>query len=333
MKAPIVALVAAFAIMIGAPFSAMASSHLGPISAMEAWIPWLLLFGVVFFIVAWLGSKVQGVSQRAVGIIRTLGVLFLVLVLVGAVSVFTAPGGGNGPPPPPPPPRAFTIVASVATTAGNTVPSGDFDSCDTEAGGTTGEWTTTEGTFDAPGKLFIARVAIDTDLATTAGLWSEPNCIELDHNIHLNTPTDTNGDGVADAISYFAQITSISRTTLSTDGSNGTLNTQGFVKDGVSETGQWYILYANDAGTYIPACPEWQSSGTIGSSCGPVAVGAHTGTAADDDVDLYIILEDRGLFGYQEPAQGGTVIITYTIAGHNFTLQLELDSRGTTNLA
>ncbi len=325
--------------------SAAAHSHLGPVSALESYIWYLFIGAIVLGAIVWLGGRAKGegktaaLSSRSRSLLSMIAGLLAILFVVALVSLVTSPVGpqcdtivGNAIPDCVTP-HEFTVTISIGVTAGSTVPAGSYDSCDTEVGGTTGEWTATEGTADLTSNRIRALVAIDTDLATTAALWSEPNCLELDHDLHLNTPVDQNGDGVADSITYYGGIDSISRTTLPTDGSNGTVNGVGFVRDGIDETADWLILWKNDAGTWIPACPEAKTSSSPPTSCGDVAVGAHTGSAADDDVDLYIILEDRGLWGYQEPAVGAFVVINYHIAGKSYTVEIILNSRGTTNLS
>jgi hypothetical protein len=229
---------------------------------------------------------------------------------------------------------AFDVIGSVGTTDGSTVPAGNYDSCDTTGGGTTGEWTTTEGTWDPTSSLFIGRVAIDTDLAKTAGLWSDPNCFEMTFSTRLATPVDQNSDGTNDAITYYASIDSIGATIFTTVGTNGTLNTPIFQQDGVSETADWYFVYLNDASVWIPACSAWRGK-SLGTSCAPVAVGSHNGVAAADTITVYIILGGSGncgAFCYQEPAVGEVLPITGTVAGFHWTLSIILNQRGTTNI-
>lgn len=330
-------------LFVGIP-TASAHSHLGVASSLEPHVGWLFLGGAIFLVLAWVGGKTVGtgtlLSARARGIFGIIGTLLIVLTFVGFISSVTTPTQGCVDDPATaidecgPDGFEFTITWSIGTTAGSTVPGAPYDVCDTEAGGTTGEWATTEARLDVtsvPVRV-DALIAIDTDLATSAALWSEPNCLEVDHDLHLNTPVDQNGDGVADSITAYAGIDSISRTTLVSDGSNGTINAQVFVRDGVDETGDWYLLWKTDAGLWIPACSEHRGASTMGSSCKDVAVATHPGNAADDDVDLYVILEDRGPFGYQEPAVGGTLSISYHIAGKAGLLTIVLNSRATTNL-
>jgi hypothetical protein len=307
-----------------------AAADLGPLNAVTPWTPWLLVLGVIFLAIGYFGRG--AVSARTRGVLNLFGGLFIVIVILIALAGWIPMGPGDGDVPPGTQ-HTFTVNGEVDVTGGDTYPAGDYDSCDTENGGTTSEWTTTEGTLDPTTNSFIARVAIDTDLAITAALWTEPNCLRLDFSVRLNTPVDLNGDGTNDAITYFAQVTSISRTTLATDGSNGSVNAQGFVRDGISETGDWLILYQTDASVWIPACQEFRSSSLMGSSCGPVAVGSHAGAAAADTVSLVMHLEDRGLFAYQEPGTGTGVNVGFTVAGKAWTLSILLNSRGTTNLA
>lgn len=331
-------------VLFGLSVNAAAQS-LGPIAMLETWVPWLVIFGAVFLILAWMGGKGEKalISGRAKNVLRTFGWIFVVMALIG----FVVPTIVLPPPPTcdddpatalPPcgdPLFAFDVQASVGTTAGSTVPAGNYDDCDTEAGGTTGEWTTTEGTWDPTSNLFIGRVAIDTDLAASAGLWSDPNCFELTFTVRLAQPVDQNNDGVNDAISYYASIDTIGRTIFTTDGTNGTLNTPIFAQDGISETADWYLLYLNDGSVWIPACSEWRGR-ALGSSCAPVAVGSHNGVAAVDTITVYIIIgggSSVGAFAYQEPAVGSTIPITGTMAGFRWTLNIVLNSRGTTNLS
>ncbi len=256
----------------------------------------------------------------------------LVLVVVGILPMV----GGPGVVTPPAELFKFELIPSVDTTGGDTIPAGNYDSCDTEAGGTTAEWTTTEGTYDAGAKTFTANIAIDTDNAITAALWMEPDCLQMSFSIRLLNGRDANGDGATDAVNYFMRIASISRTTLATDGSNGTLNTAGFARDGVSETNDWLLLYRTDASTWVASCPEARQGSQVPTSCGFVNIGNHAGAAADTTF-AYIILEDRGLFGYQEPAVGSTVVIVYEFGGpsvetQSFTLLVRLNTRAATNL-
>jgi len=258
----------------------------------------------------------------------------IVILILGAIPLFA---GGPRVTPPPPPLFTFEVIPSVDTTGGDTIPAGNYDSCDTEAGGTTAEWTTTEGSYDAGANTFTANIAIDTDLAITAALWSEPNCLQMSYSVRLTNGRDADGDGTTDSVNYYMRIQSISRTTLATDGSNGTLNTAGFVRDGVSETNDWYLLYRTDASTWISACTEARTTSQVPTSCGPQQVGSHNGGAADT-IFTYVILEDRGLFGYQEPAVGSAVIIVYEFGGPGvapqvFTLLIRLNTRATTNLS
>lgn len=305
-----------------------AQDPVGPLRAAEPFALILVAVGAILLVVSiWMRD-----TLKPTGMFAGVGVGLLLLV-IGLLPLLISPTVG-------PEPGAelfkFELIPAVDTTGGDTIPAGNYDACDTEAGGTTGEWTTTEGTYDAGAKTFTANIAIDTDLATTSALWMEPNCLQMTLSIRLLNGRDADGDGTTDAVNYFARIASISRTTLSTDGSNGTLNTAGFVRDGVSETNDWYLLYRTDASTWVTSCPEARSSSTVPSSCGWVNVGNHNGGAADT-VFLYAILEDRGLFGYQEPAVGSSVVMVYEFGGpgvetQSFTILIRLNSRGTTNL-
>ncbi len=298
----------------------------------------LLFIAFVLFIAGWGLAKGGMIKEKGKYITWALAAVVFFLAMVPFVGspmgpATTAPGGQTVP-------WKFDLIPSVDTTGGDTIPAGNYDSCDTEAGGTTAEWTTTEGTFDPGTHQFVGRVAIDTDLAITAALWTEPNCFQMSFSAMLTNAADgPDDDSAVDTVSYYMRIVSISRTTLATDGSNGTLNTQGFVRDGVSETNDWYLLYRTDASVWVAACPEYRSAPSLGNSCGWVRVGDHAGGAADTFF-AYLILEDRGLFGYQDPAVGSAVNIVYEFGGpdgritpQQFTVVIILNSRGTTNLA
>lgn len=297
----------------------------------------LVVLAIVLFAVGF-GLKAMGAIKK-----RTRAAVYVVAGIVFMVAILQAVIGLLGVPIIPPvivvEPFDFDLLPSVDTTGGDTIPAGNYDACDTEAGGTTAEWTTTEGTYDPVTKAFIGRVAIDTDLAITAALWTEPNCLQMSYSARLLNGRDSDGDGAIDAVSYFMRIVSVSRTLLALDNGTTSLGGPGFVRDGVSETNDWLLLYRTDASTWISACQEFRGAQQIGNACNWARVGDHAGGASDTFFAV-VILEDRGLFGYAEPAIGSSVNIVYefgspsgNIRPQQFTLTILLNSRGTANLA
>jgi hypothetical protein len=276
--------------------------------------------------------RLRGDSEGNVGIV--LGVLLLIGLVAFGLAVLP---GLIGPGEDRPSPWELEVLPSVDTTGGDTIPTGNYDSCDTEAGGTTAEWTATEGTYDPAAQRFTARVAIDTDLATTAALWMEPNCLQLSFLVRVVDAGDPEAE--VTVVGYSLRIVSISRTVLAEDNASTSLGGVGFAKDGLAETGDWLLLYRTDATTWVAACPEYRTAQVLGGGCGFVRVGDHAGGAADT-VLAVVILEDRGLWGYGTPAIGDRVEIVYEfgdpdgrLAPKQFTLTMTLNARGTANLS
>lgn len=317
-----------FGLAVALPGQAAAAADLGFLNPIVPYALVFIIIGAVGLLLSYFAK--DSIKPKNVPLVLAVS---LILLIVGIIP-YVVPSGAVTPPTTEL--FKFELIPSVGTTAGNTVPAGNYDSCDTEAGGTTGEWAAASGVYDAGSAAFTATISMDTDVAVTDALWMEPNCLQLVWTVRLLNGRDANGDGATDAVNYFMKISSISRTTLSTDGSNGTLNTAGFVRDGVSETNDWYLLYLTDASTWIAACPEARTSSAVPSSCGFQNVGNHAGGAADT-IDAYVILEDRGLFGYQEPADLSSVVMVYEFGGpgiqsQTFSLIIRLNTRATTNL-
>ena len=317
-----------FAFAAALPGRAAAAADLGPLN-------FIVPYAIIFIIVGAVGLLLSYVAKDSIKPknVPLVMAVSLILLIVGIVP-YVVPGAAVTPP------GAelfkFELIPSVGTTGGDTVPAGNYDSCDTEAGGTTGEWAAASGVYDAGSSAFTATISMDTNEDPADALWTEPNCLQMVFTVRLLNGRDANGDGATDAVNYFMRITTIGRTTLSTDGSNGTLNTAGFVRDGVSETNDWYLLYLTDASTWIAACPEARTASAVPSSCGFQGVGNHAGGAADT-INAYVILEDRGLFGYQEPSDLSSVVMVYEFGGpgvqsQTFSLVIRLNTRATTNL-
>lgn len=335
------AMVAVSLVALAVPAAAMPSSA----SAMAIVVGgvdltiYLLIGGIVFILVGVVVSRASmGAHPYVAGGSAILGIVLFVILAVGALlPAGPAPSNNNQSGIPQ---GDYTLLASVDTALGSSsAPGSPYSSTNTVVGGTTALWTTTEGTFDPTSNTFTDRVHVNSAIPVGA-LFMDNLAMSMKFTATLKNPYVAPGTGTAYTYTYGMKITSISRTILNQDGNPVNRTSQNvFYQDATSATsgGDWYLLYKNNAGTWMAACPEYRASLTLGASCGQVALGGESSVASTDTFYFYIVMNQIGFAGYTQPAVGSVLSIGFTfgaadgsLVSHAYTLNIVLNARDST---